>query len=52
VRGLAEPFAVRAVQIPAKRKWLNSRDRFLLTSGGRQVFLWQGEGASDSRLLS
>ncbi|ELR14973.1 villin headpiece domain containing protein [Acanthamoeba castellanii str. Neff] len=48
VRGLADAFAMRAVQIPAKRKWLNSRDCFLLTSGGKQLFLWQGEGASDA----
>lgn len=47
VKGLPDTFAIRAVEIPAKMKWLNSRDCFLLNAGGKQLFLWQGQGASD-----
>ena len=51
-----KPFCKERLAVPrvdafagwAKGKWLNLRNCFLLTSGGKQVFLWQGEGASDA----
>lgn len=48
VKGLPDAFAIRAVQIPVKRRWLNSRDCFILNTGGKNLLIWQGEGSNDT----